>query len=537
MALMSTLTRVNPFCRYCLMRKYILLLLGFWMCIEVAAQNVMISNQGSPNEPSIMMDPLHVNVLIGAANINKYYISVDTGRTWTRHSLSSNHGVWGDPAIVVDANSNFYFFHLSNPASGNWIDRIVCQKTTDNGETWNDGSYAGLNGTKAQDKQWCAIDRTDNTMYLTWTQFDDYGSSNPLDSSIILFSKSTDAGESWSPAQRINRVSGDCIDSDLTVEGAVPCVGPNGEVYVSWAGPQGIVFDRSLDRGATWLDEDIAVDPMPTGWDYAIPGIYRANGLPVTACDLSGGPHHGTIYINWSDQRNGADDTDIWLARSSDGGTTWSDPVRVNDDDPGHQQFFTWMTIDQTTGYLYFVFYDRRSYDDISTDVYMAVSTDGGNTFLNRRISESPFMPNEGVFFGDYTNITAHQDIVRPIWARFSDGEMSIWTHLTKGTDLITSIDQQSTPDPVSEFSHYPNPSDDLVYVSYNLHTLSNINLAVTDLNGVVLYPILTNEQRGYGKYIEKINTRSLQLPPATYLIRLEVDGKVKTVRQIIVAD
>src|SRR6187401_2882817 len=99
----------------------------------MAGQNVMISEQGSPNEPRIMMDPLHPNVIIGAANINKYYISLDTGRTWTNHSLQSSHGVWGDPTIAVDINSHFYFFHLSNPPSGNWIDRIVCQKTTDNG--------------------------------------------------------------------------------------------------------------------------------------------------------------------------------------------------------------------------------------------------------------------------------------------------------------------------------------------------------------------------------------------------------------------
>ena len=77
-----------------------------------------------------------------------------------------------------------------------------------------------------------AIDWNNINIYVTWTQFDRYGSADPLDSSIILFSRSLYAGQSWSTPIRINKVAGDCIDSDNTVEGAVPAVGPNGEIYV-----------------------------------------------------------------------------------------------------------------------------------------------------------------------------------------------------------------------------------------------------------------------------------------------------------------
>ena len=131
-----------------------------------------------------------------------------------------------------------------------------------------------------------------------------------------------DQGNSWSAPIKINQISGDCIDEDNTVEGATPAIGTSGEIYVSWAGPNGIVFNRSLDQGNTWLAQEILVDPMPGGWDFDIPGLDRANGLPITKCDLSGGPNHGTIYINWSDQRNGSTDTDIWLTKSSNGGNT-----------------------------------------------------------------------------------------------------------------------------------------------------------------------------------------------------------------------
>ena len=109
----------------------------------------------------------------------------------------------------------------------------------------------GLNGSKAQDKAWIAVDPQTNNLYVTWTEFDYYGSNLSTDSSNIMFSRSLDAGASWSQAKRINKKAGYCIDSDNTVEGAVPAVGPNGEIYVAWAGPDGLVFDRSLDSGNT----------------------------------------------------------------------------------------------------------------------------------------------------------------------------------------------------------------------------------------------------------------------------------------------
>jgi hypothetical protein len=498
----------------------------------VAAQNVMVSNSNYPNEPSIKMNPLNTDQLVAGANLDNMYYSNDGGNTWNVGGLGSSYGVWGDPVIDVDVNGNFYFFHLSNPSSGNWIDRIVCQKSTDGGNTWNNGSYTGLNGNKAQDKQWSVVDRNNNNIYVTWTQFDAYGSSNPNDKSIILFSKSTDEGETWSTPKKINIVDGNCEDEDNTVEGAVPAVGPNGEIYVAWAGPNGIVFNKSLDQGETWLNQEIAIDPMPTGWDYGIPGISRANGLPITKCDLSGGPNNGTIYVNWSDQRNGADDTDIWMSKSTDGGDTWSAPKRVNDDPAGNQQFFTWMDVDQTNGNLFFVFYDRREYSNNNTDVYLAFSTDGGETFTNRRISESPFTPNSGVFFGDYTNITVHDNIVRPIWTRLDGGQLSIWTDVTPFSILSSENGVEQMANSVVQ---YPNPASDISYVSFKLHGESNVSLDLFNAQGQKVYTIMDNETKGYGKYVIPIHLNEIHLADGTYFCKLSVNGTAKTLKMIVI--
>lgn len=405
----------------------------FWQCYgnaQISYQNVMIGDKKSPNEPAICLDPKHPERIVASSNIANMYYSQDTGATWTSSIQKSEYGVWGDPAIVVDTNGYFYHFHLSNPTEGSWIDRIVCQKSTDGGKTWEGGTYTGLNGDKDQDKHWPIVDPATNNIYVTWTQFDKYNSKSAADDSNILFSASKDGGETWSVPKMINQVPGDCLDDDNTVEGAVPAVGPNGEIYVSWAGPEGIVFDVSKDMGRTWKKKDIHVGDFPGGWNMDIPGIMRSNGMPVTVCDLSKGPNRGTIYINWADQRNGEADTDIWTCFSKNGGKSWSAPVRVNDDAPGKQQFLPWMAIDQATGYLYVVFYDRRDYEDEKTDVYLAVSKDGGKSFQNIKISNEPFLPVKRTFFGDYNNITVYNGIVRPIWTRMDNGKTSIWTAL-----------------------------------------------------------------------------------------------------------
>jgi len=517
------------------MRRLLLFCIVIVFAVQLFGQyeNILIGTSQSPNEPSIIMNPKNPDQLVAGSNLRSYYYSIDGGYNWSRGNLESEqYGVWGDPCIIVDTAGDFYFFHLSNPQQGNWIDRIVCQKFDIDAVEWNDGTYMGLNGTKAQDKEWAVVDSATNTIYVTWTQFDEYGTSDNDKFSNIMFSKSADAGETWSDAIQINEVSGDCVDSDNTTEGAVPAVGPNGEVYVAWSGPEGLVFDRSLDGGETWLDEDIFIDAHPTGWNYDIPGISRANGLPITSCDISNSPYQGNIYVNWSDQRNGEDDTDIWFSKSTDGGNTWAEAKRVNDDEPGKQQFFTWMTIDQANGDIYFVFYDRRNYDDRNTDVYMARSTDGGETFENILISESPFIPSSGVFFGDYTNITAFNYQVRPIWARADGTSMSLWTAII---DMTVGVDEPEVIKPFSLAQNYPNPFTESTYYSYKLTEPSEITLAVYDIYGRLITVIVDNEMVSPGKYNAEFHAGKFNLKSGVYFLVLNSRKKVEKRQMVLV--
>jgi hypothetical protein len=522
------------------MKKYLLLAAALLFTSGIASAqytNIRIdSGSHSPNEPAIWINPKNPNQVVAGANLNNVYHSTNGGVNWTRNTLTSSLSVWGDPAIFTDTLGHFYYLHLTNPPSSYFIDRIVSQKSTNGGANWSDGTYMGFIPPKQQDKEWGIVDPRNNNLYVTWTQFDSYGSSNPADSSQILFSRSTNAGANWSPAVRINKKAGDCIDEDNTVEGAVPCVGPNGEIYVSWSGPLGIVMDKSTDGGNTWLPDDIFVTPHPGGWDYTVPGIYRANGLPVTACDISNGPHRGTIYINWTDQRNGTTDTDVWLIKSTNGGANWSTVRRVNDDPAGKQQFFTWMAIDQKTGYLYFVFYDRRNYTNNQTDVYMARSTDGGETFVNFKVSSSPFTPTAGVFFGDYTNVSVHNGMVRPIWARLngsSGSNMSIYTAIVDFPTNITPV--SGVVDNYSLEQNYPNPFNPETKIKFSIPELQNVTLQVYDVQGRMVAEILNGSSLKAGNYEVNFNSSAFHLSSGTYYYTLKTDKFTQTKKMTIV--
>jgi hypothetical protein len=519
--------RGRPFSIY--MKYYLLIILSsLSVCSAAQFRNVLIGSSFNPNEPSIAINPKNPKQMVAGANFDNYYTSSDGGVSWQQSRLTSTYGVWGDPIIMVDTAQSFYYFHLSDMSTTHifgdpgWLDRMVCQRMDNFSGSWSGGTFTGLDSPKAQDKPGVAYDASRNKIYLAWTQFDKYGSASPSDSSIILFSASSDRGQSWSNPVRVSTKAGDCIDDDKTVEGATPSVGPNGEVYMSWASVDGVVFKKSLDGGQTWPGTETLVAALPGGWDYPISGLLRCNGMPFTACDLSNGPYKGTIYINWSDKRNGAQNADIFIAKSTDHGASWSSPIRVNDDTgAGREQFMSAMTIDQKTGYVYVLFYDRRNeVAPNETEVFMAVSKDGGTSFQNHRISREKFVPNLARFLGDYIAISADNGVVRPIWTRIDGLQTSVWTALA---DSALGIDQPQTTAELQQV--YPNPFTIEAVVPFTLSRPCAVSLYVMDMYGRKVATLLSNKAFGIGDYSEHFYANQPGLATGLYMFVLEADG------------
>lgn len=514
------------------MNKHTILLLLAGLAVFAAGlsaqpQRIRIDLPGSSaEEVSIAINPVNPDNIIAGSNLRWFYSSFDGGRTWTQGELGG--GTWGDPAVLFDRDGRAY---IANLVYG-W-DAIIVRRSDDGGRNWSapvklfgpssDSARAGsLFRSSLQDKEYLATDLSDGpyggNIYAAWTDFTLYGSQNPADSSVIVFARSTNRGESFEPFVRISDRGGNAIDSDETVEGAVPAVGPAGEVYVAWAGPDGLYFDRSFDGGVTF-GTDRLISDMPGGWDIEISGISRSNGLPITVADVSTSPHRGTVYVNWVDQRNG--DPDVFILKSTDHGDTWSGPIRVNDDPVGNgrDQFFTWATVDPITGDLWVVFHDRRLYDSDSTDVFLARSTDGGETFVNQRLSDVAFYPSPMVFFGDYNGIAAYNGRVRPIWVELDQGELSIHTALI---DLNASDAGGTAAAPEGfRIEAYPNPvafgSGTTISVELHADQRGQAEIVLYDLMGRRTGVVFAGEVER-GARVLALDVRGLQ--PGVYACR-----------------
>ena len=503
-------------------------------------QNVRVSlpSASDPEEVSIAINPSNPSNLAAGANIDYYYYSTNGGLNWTQGRLTSTYGVWGDPCLVFDGMGNLYFVHLSNPPSpGYWIDRIVVQKSTNGGVNWNSGAGIGFRPPRAQqDKAWLAADMArpphGGNLYISWTDFDLYGSSSTSDSSRIRLSRSTDGGITWTNPVRVSDRAGDCLDEDNTVEGAVPAIGLNGEVYLAWSGPLGIMFDKSTDEGLRFAN-DVFVSSQPGGWDYAIPGIYRANGLPITACDVSESPYRGNIYVNWSDQRNGLNNTDVYISKSTDGGATWSPARQVNNDITATQQFFTWMTVDQMTGYVYCVFYDRRATSGNATDVYLARSTDGGETFSNFKVSQTSFTPTSSVFFGDYTNVSAYGGKVYPIWMRLDGSALSVWTAIVNDTVATGVVQETGHATSFALYQNFPNPFNPSTMIRFNVSTQEHVSLKLFDVLGREVATLIDGVVDP-GEHTVVFNAWDYQISSGTYFYRMTAGSFSETKRCVL---
>lgn len=123
-----------------------------------------------------------------------------------------------------------------------------------------------------------------------------------------------------------------------------------------------------------------------------MPGTFRTPPLVALAVD----PRSGALHAAWFDTVGVADgeaDLDLFLSRSVDRGVTWSPPRRPF---PGvGDQFFPWLEADDH-GRLQLVYFsaDGRGTDADPAallDVHYAVSLDGGESWLESRLTSESF--------------------------------------------------------------------------------------------------------------------------------------------------
>jgi hypothetical protein len=397
-------------------------------------------------ECNVTINKRNPNNIIAASSSNNFYNTVDGGVTWQTVKINAPGGAVANPVLISDDKGDIYSFHLNVPAgdganNAKPMDQILCHISRDGGKTWEAGAPIGVNS-KQQSSPHAAVDSKGN-VWVAWTQFDTFGSEDENCQSNILLTSSAN-GKKWSKPIQISQTAGNCKDGDNSAEGATPAIAVDGKAFVTWSNQNKIFLDRSFSGGGLWLTNDIAVGQQHGGWDMKVPGYDRCNGTPVLMINQTKGGALGSLHLVWADQRNGENDTDVWYMRSTNFGDIWTSPMKLGDDKNKRHQYSPAMTMDQSTGFIYVVYYDRGNYEDNQTDVYLAYSTDTGSSFKNVKISEAPFIPSDSTLTASSTGISAHKGVIVPIWTRLDNGQPSIWTSVIKQSDLIQTPQQTS---------------------------------------------------------------------------------------------
>lgn len=378
------------------------------------------------NEPAIAVNPKNPLQAVVAWQINASAAwTSDGGQTWktAKGTAPGNYRISGDVSLAYDNQGHAILCYIAFDKLGTtnyWAHRatrngIFIRRSLDGGQTWERDAITVIAhdsspGIPFEDKPWVVADPAGphaGNLYIGWTQF-------TLAASDLLFSRSTDGGLTWSKPIKLSSVSGLPRDDNGALEGFHAVTAPDGTLYTIWADRGGIMMAVSHDGGATFTKERRILQTGPPY--FGITGVSRSNGFPQIGLD----PKSGRLHVAWSDYSNG--DTDIFIASSSDHGETWSAPVRVNNDElhSGDDQFFQWMSVDPANGAVNLVFYDRRG-GNSKTRVALARSTDGGKTFTNYMLDKDAFEA-EGDFLGDYLAITAYGNKVLTAWAHQTSG-------------------------------------------------------------------------------------------------------------------
>lgn len=422
--------------------------------VNPGGQNIL---GDAANETSLAMNPLNTNeIVIGwrqfddvGSNFRQagWSYSSDGGQTWTFPGVI-NPGIFrSDPVLDYDKSGNFYYNSLTNDPD------FFCKvfKSTTGGATWDAGTDA-----QGGDKQCMVIDRTvgvgGGNIYSGWTS--DFSTCLPG-----FFTRSTDGNTSYES----------CTEVDSFPFWGTMAVGDAGELYYGAAGTQfdSLLVVKSLNAQTpasvvSWNPVMVYIDGnVNFGLSVNPAGLLGQVSIDV---DHSNGAGSGNVYILASLTRtSNSDPGDVMFSRSTDGGMTWSAPVRVNDDvSVTNTQWIGTMSV-APTGRIDAVWLDTR--DDLTggdlSALYYSYSTDQGTTWsVNEKMSDV-FDPHVGYpnqdKMGDYFDMISDSSGAHLAWANTLNGEEDAYYSYI--VPPIAPVGMNEVSNHVV-FSVFPNPTN-----------------------------------------------------------------------------
>jgi hypothetical protein len=484
------------------------------------------------------------------------YSTADGGWTWSESSFLTEPtdagGITaggGDPVLAFDAEGTAHFTWLNFFLTADYSTLIseLCWVTSDDGGwEWKQTENAVI--TRANmgpqdpvarfvDKQWVAIDRSNSAyrgnVYVAFLR----SAGNGMFINVLH----KDAAEALFTVEEIIVSQ----DSALFAQFASIDVDDMGGVHVSYFAS----FDEqnfslwhahSTD-GATTFDPPTLIAnvivPKYSKEDMMgqITGITQDRLYPCPQLAVGRGVNASHVYMTWTGTGIGQKEdngTDIYFARSTDYGATWSSPVVVNDDPKGivRDQFYSSIAVNDA-GVIALTWYDRRE-DENNTHAryYVCVSRNGGESFTrNEAVASLPMnmlMTTSAWLdfgIGEYTQVVITDDAVIPFWTdgRKNNGDLLIYS---ANIDLQTLQVRQFVPIG-AEFrlrDIWPQPAADVLSVTYSLDRPMAVQLILTDMLGRVL---VTHDEAAAAAGDVTVSIPTDELATGSYQILLRTES------------
>jgi hypothetical protein len=283
------------------------------------------------------------------------------------------------------------------------------------------------------------------------------------------FSRTTDGGETWETARPIF----DPGQNDQTIGNQIVALGNGDLVNVMTVfkndnrnRQQGatVAVLRSDDKGATWSGQ-ISVSRLGTvevtDPDTGDP-VRTGDIIPEIASDERTGSKD--VYVVWQDARfNGFQRDQVAFAHSSDGGQTWSTPVRISTHNDT-QAFTPAIRVDDE-GNIGVTYYDFRNNNpatpELETDVWFTRSTDHGQSWSEERVTPESFDMRKapvarGYFVGDYEGLSAFGSTFYPFWSQSDASGTDVWASTVRAPFTTESSYTPSTTEGAQPASAFP---------------------------------------------------------------------------------
>jgi hypothetical protein len=376
---------------------------------------------------------------ISAAGTQAQFYSSDGGATWGQTSLplTSTDSFHSDP--TVDWTSNGTAWAVTLGIKGNTL-KVRAYKSTTAGATWTfDNTVSGTQKNTDKEFLWADHSATSafkDNLYVCWH--------NGLPAYV---NRRTSTGWGATPIQVSGAEStGTAIGCDIKTNSA-------GDVFVFWptTGNSKIVVAKSTNGGASWGAGKV-IATSKDSYDIGIPAMASRRALIYTSGGAFKDATRNNVYVTWTDLSgatgctapanepgtNAASTckTRIWFSRSTDGGTTWSAPVKINDQASNNDQFNQWLAVDETTGNIGVMYYDTvNDATRKKTDVYFQLSIDNGVTWgtatkvTTAMTDETVAGSDSGNQYGDYNSLSGWATKFFPSWTdRRNNAKEEIWT-------------------------------------------------------------------------------------------------------------